>query len=286
MAWSSSATAAHSDNPTFVVANAIELTSGINCRWNTTGTMTGTDLTHTDYPATRLFDRHYHVDTRPNTTATTWYLMMTADPTDVANTIVIAGHNLSGVTTILSTADNDAFTDRFQVIHNFGVLGSNDRVVHVDDLDYTGLTRLRLQLDFGSAFTPQISEFVYGKRIVLSNKPREPWDNQWLRSDVTRVKAKSGAVSSYSRNNGQRAASLSYWADDTTDISNVRTIFSGTNYGGKSFVYIDNPNTAPSTTTHFMVMEPEQNLPLVNGPHLRETTIDMEEVTPFYSSEA
>ena len=285
MPWSTTVISAHGDFPAFVVRNVLE-GAAYNRRWTTSGAMNGTDATSAGYPAARIQDRFWHLDTRPNAGGTLWYLNMEANPLLTADVFVIAGHNFAdasgGVGVKLQTADSDDWSSNPMDMYDFGTVTTSARLVRVDSSNWGGLTRVRLRLATSGSFVPHVCEVFLGDRMVLSHAPVVPWDEKAIRSDITRHKAKSGVIATYTRNSGQRVAAMTVHPNTSTRTTQIRNAFAYSDYGAKSFVLIDKPNTGPSEA-YFMVREPEIELAL-QGPNDRIGLIAMEECSPFLST--
>jgi len=286
MSWSSTSRAAHGDYPALLAGNALEGT-GYTRRWTTTGTMTGTDVTDADHPARYAVDGHYHLDTRPTGTSSTWSLNFQANPLATGDSFLILGHNCGdisgGVGVSIQTADSDDWLTNPQTIHDFGTVTSNARLVYLASSVWTGLTRVRVRLTAGVNFIPQISEVVIANRYVLEHYPKIPRDEYALVSDVSTQVTKSGAVVTYERSVGQRVDPFVLQLQTTTEIATVRQAFKAARYGSKRIILIEQPNTVPGAA-HVMKIDPALTLQRL-GPFEREGSIPMTEVAPFYEIE-
>lgn len=284
MAYSTTVQAAHEDVPLFVTENAVELTSSVH-RWTTVGNIASTDETDSDYPVTNAFDRFLHKLTKPDSSDTEWYLVFRADNTIDVNTILIGGHNFdqagAAVTAEVQISDDGS---TWASLHTFSATTSGKRLYAETVLNYMGVEYLRIKITCDLAFTPEIGEFFVGPKQLLDHQPNIPWDDQSLRSQVSRFKPKSGIITTYVFSAGGRFGSMTLQPDSTAEIDLIRNVFKNTNFGTKPFLFVDHPN-ATTPNAYWMVMDPELDMPL-QGPSDRLTTINLEEMSPYVSSES
>ncbi|MBH05178.1 MAG: hypothetical protein CMJ20_02535 [Phycisphaeraceae bacterium] len=283
--------------------------------WDTNATATS-DIAEADYPTSRLYDGHSHLKTRPNissgSVSAVYLHIVTEIPT--LDTIYIGGHNLNTAganpTMTIEIADNAAYTSNLITLISFaGFSASKDARLCFFNLgpagggstikQYGEVTHARIKITHGTGnFTtkPEIGEIVLGTREQLSQRPDVPFDDQAFSSDAVDFRSKSGILTRYIRNTGQRSfahrhsptGSDAYGLDDLTTIRNW---YKNTRRGVEPFIYVPDPTntitgingaTSAAFVCHFD--DPRQGLPLT-GPSLREANINFSESAPFVDSE-
>lgn len=302
MAWSSAVltsdevTLAAADKPLLAAKNAAASVSATS-QWRTSGSWaSGSDGTHADYPATNGYDFGGDHDTRPSSAQTTWYyLMQWASGAPDFDLAVILGHNfgtIGGLTVTLEIADDNAFTTNLQTIATWTPGTSNDRLVSLS-LKHTGSNALRystvpyarMKLTKGSSFTPQFTEIWLGRRRQLRHAANRPHGLDNTRSGVSEFVSQSGGMVRTTFYKGQAERRFQWDVANATEISDVKSWWSESEYGTRPFIYIEKPNANPGDA-HFMWSESDGlSLPEV-GPGHRLFDLPMVEQTPFLSAEA
>jgi hypothetical protein len=300
--------------PAGSVANGLsEHTGDTTVTWSTTATAVS-DITETGYPTSRLWDTHNHLVSRPSTTGYSIIYLLITTEIPVFDTIFIGGHNLhsaAGAATLtIQIADNAAFSSNLRTLvsyagfgtsknarlcfFNIGPTGGGGAVEQYSDVVY-----LRIKIDKGSSFTikPEIGEIVFAKREQLSQRPDVPFDDEAFSSSVVDFHSKSGVLTRYVLNTGQRffkhqhspTGADAYGMDD---ITSIRDWYKNTKRGVEPFIYVPDPTDTiagiTGATSNAFVCQfetPSVSIPLT-GPTLRNTVLDFAETAPFVDSES
>lgn len=259
MAYSTEAVAAHPDTPTICGSHGLEnpLTSPTGSKWTYSGqtghgTFSAVDNTHSVYPIVALHNRDLGgEDTRPSvSTVTEYYLVLRTSGGVSFDTVVLCMGNADTypvTNALLETADDDAFATNLTTIWNLGGPGNNKRQVVMLGTRYNNVDRVRLRLQRGSAWQPQVTELWLTRRYNIAQQPKGPWDEQSRRSDVSITRTKGGLFTVYSRATGGRYGTARFESDASADYGNFRSGLAGADYAAKPFLWVDNPNTSPGS---------------------------------------
>lgn len=266
--------------------------------WDAAGVMGSTTTTDADYPIRLAYDRRLDDVTQPDTPGTTHYLMFDAGSGNTFgdfDVVVIAGHNFSGRTITIDAivTDDGDFTGTGsgrQIIETWTNPTTSERLVSFalfhtgsDPLTYQDYRYFGIKLVDGSSFTPQIGEVWIGQRCQMHRKGDRP-DTSYDRRSVFREFATDGQ-NTFRQILAKKQAvfSRSWQLNDSTLITNVETFRADAEYGGKPFLYWENPNSAPNDA-FLMLNQGQIALPEV-GVSLRSLTLDMVENAPMVDLE-
>jgi hypothetical protein len=269
VAWTSAALAAEetadfdADLPILIGTNPGD--NLVDARWNATGSLVDADASATGYPATCGMDRKGNHLTKPVSAGTTRYWMAdlgTAAPDfDIA---ILFSPNLGAIgsgTAELSIADDSAFSSNLQVIGTFDptpdtqtgrqVLTTLKHTGSVP-LRYSGARYVRLKFVFGASQTPQFGELWLGRRRQLStNFLLEGYDDEAEDSERHEFTADDGNTTLYSIGARRRVipAAFHLGKSHSAESATVRSWWSECGGGTKPCVVMQQPNSAPRTTT-------------------------------------
>lgn len=290
MAYSTSSPPASSiddDAPLLLVDSIVQPTGGI---WSATEDLGGTDLVESGFPVSRADDDRWHVVTKPNTAATTHYLLLRCS--GVVDAIVLLGHNFSAaagtVTVTVRTADDDAFSTNLVDIASEAIdySATNDpRMVLLSASQYSGVERLSIELSASGSWTPEIGEVFAGRRVPIATQPDAPYDARPYATDVLRHRARGGAVGLVKRASGELAGPLKITLADTTERDDLRDFVVGTDYGACPFLWLPHPDTDPQRA-YVCRPPPALTIPNVRPPAVHRWEIELREMAPYLSSES
>ena len=282
------------DNPMLVGKHVLASSSptGVSIKWMTGDNMTGSDITHDDFPAKRVYDKHQHLYTKPNTDGTEFNFAVDLGASYEFDMIMIGGHNFGteGSLTVKFEKGTSSTFATTSTLSTWTPGSSNKRLVSValdTDGDGTALrwTERYIRVNItGSSFTPQIGEIWVGRRRHLPYKFNVASQEKRTRSEVIRFESRSGITTTYTLSQGRALRSGILEMDDATHINDVTSWWSECSYGTNPFLWIDNPGTTPSDC-HVMTCNPELSFELT-GPASRVLDLDMVETAPYLTSES
>lgn len=173
------------------------------------------------------------------------------------------------------------------------------RRVSIDLKDSGGSTSYSLSGTGSLAFTiyvttsgqywttfPRIYEVILGKRYQLGKKSIRPWDPDPIGNNMARRVSDSGVISDYVRAAGVWESRQDWQIPIGTDaygIDNeqaVRDMWAATSYGSNSFVYIEDPTTAPELARLCKFTNSTLSMPY-QGPRERRVQLGMIETPPY-----
>ena len=151
-----------------------------------------------------------------------------------------------------------------------------------DDTNTTGASAIS---------SPELGEVFIGTRRQLSAQPNLPLSTKVTRSNIVDFNAKSGVVSRYVMNTGQKVYPDLTWEGDGSDgyglddIGTLESFFkSDITHGTKPFFYAPDPVTNPREIYFMLLEDAEFGAQNVFGPDTETVSVSMTEVSPFYSS--
>ena len=281
----------------------------------TGGTSSQTD--NASYPSSRAYDRHNHLVTRPTDATKRGYaLVFDLQEDTTISAIVLAGHNLSTAKVnanfnvsvyVSSSADFSSYTrlarwtgsnitdDKPLTAYGLGTGHVNSTQDTSNWYDVTSVRYLQIafyQTDSNNLTTmPQLGEVFIGTRRQLSAQPNLPLSTKVTRSNIVDFNAKSGVVSRYVMNTGQKVYPDLTWEGDGSDgyglddIGTLESFFkSDITHGTKPFFYAPDPVTNPREIYFMLLEDAEFGAQNVFGPDTETVSLSMTEVSPFYSS--
>lgn len=289
MAWSSAALSADelaqmaADKP--ILGGSQVLEDATDAQWRQSGSFaSGSDETDSDWPARRAYDRQDYLQTRPDSSQNTWYMIFQL-PAVEFDFLAIFNHGMGGETVSAEVADDNAFSTNLQEIYS--VTAGGGRIVSFslkhtgsDALRYSSVDYFRLKV-VGTNILPRLGEIWLGRRRQLDQQPLVPWDEKAKRSSVDYFESASGVRHAYIRNQGQRLMAATFNPHTTTYKDAIENWFSDCDYGGSPFVYCDKPTTSPTDAVVMSLDAPELVFPQV-GPFERNVTIMASELGPNY----
>tara|TARA_Y100000310_G_scaffold338740_1_gene429300 strand:+ start:891 stop:1781 length:891 start_codon:yes stop_codon:yes gene_type:complete len=282
------------DKPVLVAKHVIASAapSGSNIKWLAGDNLTGTDITHASYPIKRVFDKHQHLYTKPNTGGIEFNLSMNLGAAYEFDMIMIGGHNFGteGSLTVKFEKGTDATFGSTTTLSTWTPGSSDKRLVSLvldTGGDGTALrwTEQYLRINItGSTFTPQIGEIWVGRRRHLPYKFNVTSQDKRTRSEVVRFESRGGTTTHYTLSKGRALRDGMVEMDGSTHISDVSSWWEESDYGTQPFLWIEEPGTTPANC-HVMTTEPELSFELT-GPSSRALDLKMVENSPFLSGES
>jgi hypothetical protein len=294
MAWSSAAISAAdlaylaADKP--ILASQAIPVAPTSCIWTETGAVGATDRTLSTNPARRAYDGLVGVWTCPDATVSaTWYYTMDLAAAGVEfDLIAILGHNfgtitVSALTLEVSDASNFAGASSIPIA---STITTNTRIMQLSCF-HTGAAALRYsavryaRLKFaGCDAKPQFGELVLGRRLQMHAKPDVSYDSYSLHGNKEISATQGGVIHSSVFSKGQRHLSAAWRDDSTTRQALVAAWIAATSYKTRPFVWIENPNSAPSSWHYMVPDDADFDYPLEENPSIRTFTIDATEQGP------
>lgn len=288
-------TLAAADKP---MLGALAVYSTTAAEWRTGGSFAaGADATASGYPARRAYDGLSSVETKPNAAGVTWYYMLnTSVTTATFDGAMILGHNfgtIGGLTITLQIADNNAFSTNLISIATWTPGASNARLVDLvlesgggTAQRYSTVPFIRLKID-GTSGTPQFTELVLFKRTQLPYRPNRPYDDTLTAQRSSQSRTDAGETTAFVSSRGARHVSAECVIDTAAKITEVKTWWTDTRHGTRSFVWVEYPNSAPNTTTYLVAMDsdnPSLEFEETGTANYRELQIDAIEQAPNHQA--
>jgi len=291
---------AAADYPLVLANNVLELAKGdgsFAAEWRTGGSFaSGADATSATYPTTAAYDRLSHIDTRPDSSQTTWYLMFNLGSTlNDFDTVVIGGHNLgsNSATVDLEIADDNAFSTSLVSLIQW-TPSTDIRLVSVD-LDegananprrISDAQFIRLKIVAGAGFVPQVGEVYLGNRRQLHTRPAMGYNPDGVASNTSDFVSHGGVRTRYTWNRDQQILLASMLSSTAAQATTIESWWSDTQQGTQPFYWIEEPTTTPGKAA--LMYFASANIP--GGSHgsavIRRWAFPMEECAPFYNRES
>jgi len=291
---------AAADYPLVISRNVIELAKGdgsFAAEWRTSGSFaSGADATDSDYPTTAAYDLHSHVDTRPDSSQTTWYLMFNLGATlNDISTAVIGGHNLGSntATVDLEIADDNAFSTNLVSLVQWTPAtdvrlvsvdldeGANANARRISDAQF-----VRLKIVAGAGFVPQVGEVYLGDRRQLHASPLMGYNPDSTMSSVSDFVANSGVRTRHVWNRDQKVLSADMISSTAAQATTIKGWWDDSEQGSRPFYWIEEPATTPGDAA--LMFMSAATFP--GGRHrsalARRYSFVMEECAPFYNRES
>lgn len=298
--------AAAADKPLFISGSIWKPNTA---RWMTRTTTTPTMDTAGDdaiagYPAVRAFDGHAHSGTKATQTNGEYEHALLSGgtvngPFDSLFMIIDPGRsaNSSSIDVFVEIATDDQYSTGNTTIYSTTVSSGSgvQRFVSLDlnsgNYTYTGSGHIRIGIQADSAtnfvadYEPTVYEVILGSRYQLSKKANRPFLPDSLGTVKATHKAESGAASNYVMRSGQWVGDFE-WQLTTSglysidDIATMQAFYADCDYGAESFVYIEDPTTAPELARLVRTDKTYEDM-RYDGPFMRMFSLAMEELPPF-----
>ena len=231
------------DKPVLIAANALDTTA--SAKWTTDGSLGSTDKTETNYPIKRVYDRHQHLVTKPDSARTAWYLCfdLGADVADF-DMFAIAGHNFgshsASVTVYLHSGTDSTFSSPSNIAGAFGNTTAKRIVYFLPDRK-TSTRYVRVYVNSSNALIPEIGELWLGRRRHLPYKFDRQLDDLRTGSELVAFESRSGIRTNYTLSRGQSRRTGSMLLDQASDIATVEAFWSESAQGTKPFFVLREP---------------------------------------------
>jgi len=275
---------------------------GAGIRWSTTGVATDPSIVDASYPVRHLTDGIGWTVSRAATASVTGaarvYLTAELDEVGAIEAVAVWLESVSdwpaGSTLVAQIADNTAFSSNLvtlatmtpRVGWNVAMLGNR----------YTSARYVRLRMGAGAGTpwgtaTPSIRQVVMGARYQLGRRPREPFDDDPRQSIVSDFVADSGARIRQPISTGRSSLSVALRPHESNaygfdDVARIRSAYSDGNNGAEPWLWISDPSSSPITGRWCLIADASLDMPIVQGPTLREVSLDLEEQPPYLSAES
>ena len=300
----------NNDRPLFACSNALDSynvvpvwkanTDASGARANFPNWTAGSDITDNGYPTRFAFDRQLTSWTQPVYTAANRNYALLFDLGGIFDIDIFAlinhqlrNYSTNAVTITYSFSDSNDFSTGAAYDVQLTAGGSNKRIVdyRMSQGVYTRISgceffRLNFHVPASAGTVPRVGELLLGRRHQMSYYQNPPFDDASVRSDVADFVPKSGARRRYVRYAGQRIYSPTWQfghadANGLDQLTELRAAFAECNYGGKPFLYVNNPTTAPTVAPWMMFEQPDLDIPVVEGPTDRVVQTHLTEIAPF-----
>lgn len=322
MAWTSAAissdeiTAKGRGYPMLLGTNVLERYNELP-QWRTSGVWSlGADSTSSAGPTRLAFDRvglSQTFSVASGATTVSLIFDLTTSASTSFDTIVILGHNFPSVVNLGEVSVDIANDDAFGAgnVNNIvawasasdwtatngnpkRLIGTNLQNGVTSPVRFSNVQYLRLKFDVSiGVFTtlPKVGELWVGRRRQLTLKGEIPFADRPYNGEGATFRSQSGNAIRHSLFSGASDRSVTFNTGGTAigaldSTTQLRLFASDTNYGAKSFLYIEDPSTVEvDRRVWHMLLEPQEFNFEDPGPF--ETTVDigMQEVPPFVSSQ-
>jgi hypothetical protein len=315
-------TAAQNGAPSFFAANLLDDlivtpvgNMGAVPEWRLeTSQASGTDITHTAFPTTRIYDRNAHTFSRPaagslnGANNVSLHIQLEGSSSRLLDTIAILPNNFAdilGPTKLNTTfslqidgtdSGNPSFGAAFTSLATIGSISDDTELIEIQLnswIEYHTVDLLRLTFTlasgtWGTANEPEIALVHFGKRRQLGHFPEErDFDEEPERAIVADFVAESQASKRHIYAEGQGFFNYNYQLGEggqinIDEIAKVRSFKADSRRGGLNFWYIDQPDVSPIRGHFVRLDDPSFNLRHV-GPFERRWRVSMLEQPPFQS---
>lgn len=273
------------------------------------GTTSGTDITHSSYPAYRVHDYDQNVRTRMVGTNGTndvflFFDLGTLTASVNADMIGFLNHNfgdLSGTITVTTQLGVDRdFSSTTHTIDTWNPT-TNIRGIRFLGNSYaigTGSFGLRVRIQSSTASgsdpfgttVPEIGEVIIGERVQLSRKGDKPLMTHNDGSSVLELETDSGRTFTFLKREGGENFTHVWRPSDSDPYSlNDRTAFNsmwrGCKRGSRAFLYVPSPTTDANRGLWCKVPPEFRKSRNLVGVTMEETSMEMIEQTPVYDVE-
>lgn len=261
--------------------------------WDADGVSTFTNIAAATFESKFAGDDHDYLVTKPNAAANNQYFVFDFGSEGMTfDSFALLNHNLgtiTGVTVTLWVTNDPSLEGNWTQIASIGPVVGNKRLVELVLKDSGSVARrfssvryFRVRFAKGSAHTPQFGEMILSRRRQLKHAPNVPWDpNRW-QSRASVFEAASGATTNYVLHKGRRRIAASFNPHEDAFISDLETFFeTDTDFGTKTFMYIDRPAAAPTDASWMRLDEAALSANLV-GFTERDFSIVAEEQGPNF----
>ncbi len=268
-------------------------------RWNTAGDFAVADDSDPLTPAKFGVAKRIDIVTKRLTADTVSFLMYRNSitpfgPFDVA---MIAGHTFGSTTTLVEIiiSDDGKFDGtglNQETIASFaGPFGTSKRLVSIDlkhtgavPLRYSGVENVAVKVTTSIGLKPEIGEFWLGQRIQFHHKTDRPDRSHERRSVFRDFQTDSQAKFRQVLADTQAAFTGNWVIHDPTLEAEYNQFLLDVKQGAESFLYIENPGTAPAETHQMWAMNSPIPFPEL-GVELNRTSLEMEEAPIFLDLE-
>lgn len=260
---------AAADKPLALARNWLRTLS--DARWNQVGTIATADDSHADGPATYGYDEFDNHQTYPASAQNTWYYVIDfgASGLAVVDGIGILNHNLGseGATCALQfdANQNDAWSSVHTAATQTPAANDDKRLVYLD-LDhgavgtaqrYEDVRYARLKFT-GTGIQPKFGELVVSRRRQLERNPNRPRDPNQLTGSQSVFEGSTGIMSAYTYYKGRRKLIDIINPDEASYIADWEALFEDdTDFGTLPFLWIENPNSAPTDANWMRFVNPD-----------------------------
>lgn len=216
-------------------------------------------------PARRAYDGYPGLITTPGVSGTyIFHYVLDLGSLVEFDCAFVIGHNAGTIgldDMDIQVADDGAFTTNVVEVADWNPSDyANDQRLAVLSLSGGRITaryvRLRYIKNTGS-FVPKLGELILGRRRQLEYRPIRPYDTYALSEESSFKKNPNGVITKtiYSRRGRQLTGDL--WVTDDTYLDDIAAFFRQCT---GPFVWIENPNSAPSSW-HFMMRDGPLSIP-------------------------
>jgi hypothetical protein len=259
----------------------------------------GSDQTESGFPTSLAIDRKGNEFTRAtySSSVTQYALLFDCDTTGAPafDSLFWLGHNFRSTWTItISVSDSNDFStqtnlDLSYAGNTFGqhAVELNFGIPYYQRITSARYVRFNITVPTGGGASPELGEFIVGRRRQMYAYPDTPLDPTQVTGEVVDHISRSGNRSRYKRYTGQRKLAHIWHSSGTnTDglnqDSELRAMFAESDYGAHPVVYIHNPNTSPTIAPLYFMEHAALDMPVPAG-GVAETigTIGLIEQPPY-----
>jgi len=264
--------------------------------WTKTGNTTDADETDTDYPAERAWDGFSHLQTRPQTAQATWYFAVALPSQAAFDTVFLSVANSELFSDIwLEISDHATFSSHTELIATFdtsgpygnklGVLSTHmgHALLSQDSASpesFTAVDYVRLVFMATSTAILQLGESSLGSSRQLLHHLDMPYGDKRADSSTRPMHSRTGVTMGRKRHKGRAVRDLSITTINPTEHSAIDSFWSDCDEGSRSFVWMENPGTAPAP--YLCSLDSAVNShPLIVGANRRQVHYRALEQPPF-----
>ena len=139
----------------------------------------------------------------------------------------------------------------------------------------------------GTSGTPQFTELVLFQRTQLPYRPNRPYNPNLTAQRATQSRTDAGETTAYVSSRCARHVSADCGGTGSAKITEGETGWSDTRHGTRSFVWVEYPNSNPSTSTYLVAMDgddPTLEFDEIDTANKRSLRIDAVEQAPHFEA--
>jgi hypothetical protein len=291
------------DKPVLIGGNRLDRSTGIvTADWRLAS---GASVARAGYPTERAWDGFADVPTTPleSVAGTVPFVALVLDLHGLVefDSVVLCGLNAgafgSDTSVTVQISDSSTFSGATTLGDPLVPARIQPRMVWLANTRYSSVGYLRVIVERAPLLgvprplvaVPEIGEVHVGLQYQLARRPNRPWDprNEIVRAVSSQTKA--GATVQYFHSVGQRRLSPE-WSPTIggdlglDDASTLRGLWTDSQRGRSSVVYIDRPTSSPGEAMLMRLLQSQFSITEVDA-GVQSVSLELEELPPYVATE-